>query len=113
VAGILLPPTLKPSLSQRSIFLFSDPNSPMNKSNSRKRPAGPPSQPPPSKHAASQEEEFIDEDVFLDENLISEDEESAILRDLEQRQDLASRLAKWNRPPLSQEYLSQSCSVRE
>ncbi|KAI9076550.1 hypothetical protein K1719_041536 [Acacia pycnantha] len=81
---------------------------------SRKRP------PPPSQHspanqpksqAFSQEDEFVDEDVFLDETLISEDEESIILRDIEQRQALASRIAKWTRPHLSSEYLLQSCSI--
>ncbi|KAI9076537.1 hypothetical protein K1719_041523 [Acacia pycnantha] len=51
------------------------------------------------------------EDVFLDETLISEDEESIILRDIEQRQALASRIAKWTRPHLSSEYLLQSCSI--
>lgn len=84
----------------------------MSNNASRKRPA-PPSQPPPTRQALSQEEEFVDEDVFLDETLISEDEESLILRDIEQRQSLASRLSKWTRPPLSSEYLSQSRSIRE
>ncbi|KAK2445058.1 recovery protein [Trifolium repens] len=84
----------------------------MNKTNSRKRSAPPPQPPPPTtKQALSQEEEFVDEDVFIDETLLSEDEESAILRDIEQRQALAARLAKWTRPPLSQEYLSQSRSI--
>ncbi|XP_058756521.1 DNA polymerase delta catalytic subunit-like [Vicia villosa] len=82
----------------------------MNKSNARKRPA-PPSQQPPTKQALAPEDEFVDEDVFLDETLISEDEESAILRDMEQRQALAARLSKWTRPPLSQDYVSQSCSI--
>ncbi|GAU19582.1 hypothetical protein TSUD_303940 [Trifolium subterraneum] len=84
----------------------------MNKTNSRKRSAPPPQPPPPTtKQALSQEEEFVDEDVFIDETLLSEDEESAILRDIEQRQALAARLAKWTRPSLSQEYLSQSRSI--
>ncbi|PNX63668.1 DNA polymerase delta catalytic subunit-like protein, partial [Trifolium pratense] len=84
----------------------------MNKNNSRKRSAPPPQPPPPkTKQALSLEEEFVDEDVFIDETLLSEDEESAILRDIEQRQALAARLAKWTRPPLSQEYLSQSRSI--
>ena len=82
----------------------------------RKRPP-PPSQPSPStqpkSQALSQEDDFVDEDVFLDETLISEDEESLILRDIEQRQALAFRLSKWTRPPLSHDYLSQSRSVRE
>lgn len=80
----------------------------------RKRPP-PPSQPPPANQpksqAFSQEEEFVDEDVFLDETLIPVDEETLILRDIEQRQALASRFAKWTRPHLSSEYLSQSCSI--
>lgn len=82
----------------------------------RKRPP-PTSQPSPANQPKSQalslEEDFVDEDVFLDETLISEDEESLILRDFEERQALTSRLAKWTRPRLSAEYLSQSCSVSE
>ncbi|KAI4317080.1 hypothetical protein L6164_024989 [Bauhinia variegata] len=80
----------------------------------RKRPS-PPFQPSPGPQpkiqAFSQEEELADEDLFRDETLICEDEESLILRDIEQRQTLASRLAKWTRPPLSSEYLSQSRSI--
>ncbi|TKY73810.1 DNA polymerase delta catalytic subunit [Spatholobus suberectus] len=83
----------------------------MSNNASRKRPAAP-SQPPPAKQAImSQEEEFMDEDVFLDETLVSEDEESLILRDIEERQALATRLSKWTRPPLSSDYVSQSRSV--
>ncbi|KAJ1401242.1 Ribonuclease H-like superfamily [Sesbania bispinosa] len=83
----------------------------MNNKANRKRQAPPPPQPSPARQALSQDEEFVDEDVFLDETLVSEDEESLILRDIEQRQALASRLSKWTRPPLSSEYLSQSRSV--
>ncbi|KAJ1391480.1 Ribonuclease H-like superfamily [Sesbania bispinosa] len=83
----------------------------MNNKTNRKRQAPPPPQPSPARQALSQDEEFVDEDVFLDETLVSEDEESLILRDIEQRQALASRLSKWTRPPLSSEYLSQSRSV--
>ncbi|XP_027357165.1 DNA polymerase delta catalytic subunit isoform X2 [Abrus precatorius] len=83
----------------------------MSTNANRKRPA-PPSQLPPAKQAlTTEEEDFVDEDVFLDETLVSEDEESLILRDIEQRQALASRLSKWTRPSLSPEYLSQSRSV--
>ncbi|KAF8011824.1 hypothetical protein BT93_I0077 [Corymbia citriodora subsp. variegata] len=59
------------------------------------------------------EEEFLDEDVYLDETLIpyDYDEESLILRDIEERQSLASRLAKWVRPPLSNGYVSQSKNI--
>ncbi|MED6216571.1 DNA polymerase delta catalytic subunit [Stylosanthes scabra] len=84
-------------------------------SGGRKRPAPPPSQPSPATQpktqALSQEDDFVDEDVFLAETLITEDEESLILRDIEQRQALANRLSKWTRPPLSSDYVSQSCSV--
>ncbi|XP_021675936.2 DNA polymerase delta catalytic subunit isoform X2 [Hevea brasiliensis] len=85
--------------------------------NTRKRPL-PTSQPTPSPPAAKQQattpavdDEFVDEDVFLDETLIAEDEENLILRDMEERQALASRLAKWSRPSLSHEYTSQSRSI--
>lgn len=85
----------------------------MNNKASRKR-AVPPPQPPPAKQALmTQEEEFMDEDVFLDETLVSEDEESLILRDIEQRHALASRLSKWTRPHLSAEYLNQTRGVGE
>lgn len=88
----------------------------MNKNNSKKRAAGPPQPQPPAKHQAmaptpALEDEFIDEDVFLDETLVGDDEEHLILRDMEERQALATRLAKWSRPPLSDSYVSQSCSV--
>ncbi|KAL5555418.1 hypothetical protein UlMin_037654 [Ulmus minor] len=86
----------------------------MKSGNTRKRPP-PQNQPspanPPKYQATSQEEEFLDEDVFLDETLITEDEESLILRDLEERQNLASRLAKWARPPLANDYVSGSRNV--
>lgn len=92
---------------------------PAMSSNTRKRPAPPPPQKPspaaqtPKHHAASQEDEFVDEDVYLDESetLILEDEE--ILRDIEDRRTVACRLAKWTRPPLSDAYVSQSRSVGE
>lgn len=73
---------------------------------------------PPSQQPAPRpplEEEFLDEDVYLDETLIpgddDHDEEYLILRDIEERQGLASRLSKWARPPLSDGYLSQSKNV--
>ncbi|XP_022132709.1 DNA polymerase delta catalytic subunit [Momordica charantia] len=49
------------------------------------------------------------DDVFLDETLL--DEDALILRDIDERLALASRLSKWTRPPLSQDYLSQSKSI--
>ncbi|XP_023636370.1 DNA polymerase delta catalytic subunit isoform X2 [Capsella rubella] len=89
--------------------------------NSRKRP--PPSNtPPPVKHRATAnstpspaigtlEDDFmVEEDVFLDEALLygDEDEESLILRDIEERE---SRSSAWARPPLSPAYLSNSQSI--
>ncbi|KAJ9704128.1 hypothetical protein PVL29_005424 [Vitis rotundifolia] len=80
----------------------------------KKRPQPPqpsPSQPQPKHQASSSPlaEEDLDEDVFLDETLILEDEH--ILRDIEDRRALASRLSKWARPPLSSAYLSSSQSI--
>ncbi|KAK7317849.1 hypothetical protein RJT34_02421 [Clitoria ternatea] len=40
----------------------------------------------------SQEEEFMNEDMFLDKALVSEDKESLILRNIEQRQALVAHL---------------------
>ncbi|KAI4310823.1 hypothetical protein MLD38_035775 [Melastoma candidum] len=93
---------------------------------SRKRP--PPAKSPafPSKHptppppSAPLNDDFLDEDVYLEETLIDaeEDEESLILRDLEEQHpgddaggDFASRLAKWARPPLSEGYVSQKENI--
>ncbi|KAF3440626.1 hypothetical protein FNV43_RR18910 [Rhamnella rubrinervis] len=85
------------------------------KAGTSKKRAPPPQQPPaanpPKYHAISQEDEFLDEDVFLDETLVSEDQDALILRDLEERQALATRLSKWLRPPLSDSFVSQSRSV--
>ncbi|KAH9717339.1 DNA polymerase delta catalytic subunit [Citrus sinensis] len=91
----------------------------MNRSNgsARKRPPPTPKESWPNKQQATTpttpviDDEFLDEDVFLDETLLPEDEESLILRDIEQRQDFASRLAKWARPPLSSAYVSQRQSI--
>ncbi|GAB4835573.1 DNA polymerase delta catalytic subunit [Ancistrocladus abbreviatus] len=78
----------------------------------KKRPATEQPSPAQSKYQAAMEDEDLDEDVFLEETL-NEDyaEESMILRDIEERQALASRLAKWARPPLSQAYISQSQNI--
>ncbi|CAK9171492.1 unnamed protein product [Ilex paraguariensis] len=87
----------------------------MNNGKSRKRPPPPtpqapsPQLPQQKQHAAMEEEE-MDEDVFLDETLLYE-EEAEVLRDLEDRQALSLRLRKWKRPELSQAYLSQSQSI--
>lgn len=91
--------------------------------NSKKRP--PPSNTPPAaKHRATSnptpspatgtlEDEFMEEDVFLDETLLygEEDEESLILRDMEEREAVSSRLSAWARPSLSPAYLSNSQSI--
>ncbi|KAH9668770.1 DNA polymerase delta catalytic subunit [Citrus sinensis] len=95
------------------------PSQQMNRSNgsARKRPPPTPKESWPNKQQATTpttpviDDEFLDEDVFLDETLLPEDEESLILRDIEQRQDFASRLAKWARPPLSSGYVSQCQSI--
>ncbi|KAL0863005.1 hypothetical protein Bca101_042123 [Brassica carinata] len=85
--------------------------------NSKKRP--PPSTTlPPGKHratatptpsavAGSLEDEFVDEDVFVDEV----DEESLILRDMEEREAVSARSSTWARPPLSPAYLANSQSI--
>ncbi|CAN8251712.1 unnamed protein product [Cochlearia groenlandica] len=95
----------------------------MNKGgNNKKRP--PPSHTPPAgKHRATGnstpspaigtlEDEFVDEDVFMDEEALGEDdEESLILRDMEEREAVSARSSTWVRPPLSPEYLSDSHSI--
>lgn len=59
-----------------------------------------------------EEEEEMDEDVFLDEALLHDMEESSqLLRDMEEREALASRLSKWKRPALSPAYLSHSKNI--
>ncbi|KAB5556432.1 hypothetical protein DKX38_007341 [Salix brachista] len=78
----------------------------------RKRPPSTPQPPrssPAVKHQAISptDEEFLDEDVFLDETLIAEDEENLN----KERQVLTSRLSKWARPKLSDGYVSQSQSI--
>ncbi|KAM7256627.1 hypothetical protein ACFE04_012368 [Oxalis oulophora] len=85
--------------------------------NPRKRPspATPHHAPPPKQQATMKtptvDDEFMDEDVFLEETLIKEDEEALILRHLEEREAFASRLSKWARPLLSAGYVSQTESV--
>lgn len=87
----------------------------MNNGGRKRPPPQPQPQPmpanPPKHHAASQEDDFVDEDVFLDETLVAEDEDSLILRDLEERGALASRLSRWARPALSADYASASGNV--
>ncbi|KAL7255247.1 hypothetical protein ACSBR1_009413 [Camellia fascicularis] len=89
----------------------------MNDGNNNKKKRSQPSsdhrqQPPqqqPQKQRAAMEEEDMDEDVFLDETLY--EEESQVLRDMEEQQALSSRLFKWKRPALSQPYQSQSQGI--
>ncbi|TVU48426.1 hypothetical protein EJB05_08062, partial [Eragrostis curvula] len=59
---------------------------------------GTPQPPPPSVAAAAAEEDMMDEDVFLDESILAEDE--AALQMLQRDEALASRLSRWKRPPL-------------
>ncbi|VVB18030.1 unnamed protein product [Arabis nemorensis] len=91
--------------------------------NPKKRP--PPSHTPPArKHRATGnptpsptietlEDEFVDEDVFMDEALVlgEEDEESLILRDMEEREEVSARSSTWSPPPLSPAFLSNSESI--
>ncbi|XP_058186536.1 DNA polymerase delta catalytic subunit [Rhododendron vialii] len=93
----------------------------MNNGSSKKRPSpasAPATHPPPQQqhqkkhHLAMEEEEEMDEDVFLDETLLHDMEESSqLLRDMEEREALASRLSKWKRPALSPAYLSHSKNI--
>lgn len=99
------------------------PGQQMNRNNGSARKRQPPPTTPtpkesrPNKQQATTpttpviDDEFLDEDVFLDE--VPEDEESLILRDIEQRQGFASRLSKWVRPPLSSAYVPQSQGISE
>uniref|UniRef100_A0A5B7C8V6 DNA polymerase n=1 Tax=Davidia involucrata TaxID=16924 RepID=A0A5B7C8V6_DAVIN len=73
-------------------------------------PSGQQQQQQKQKHHAVMEEEEMDEDVFLDQTLLDE-EESLVLRDMDERQALATRLSKWKRPSLSQAYQSQSQDI--
>lgn len=50
----------------------------------------------------------MDEDFFLEETLIRDEE---ILRNEEASLALSSRLSKWKRPPLSPSYLSLSQNI--
>lgn len=88
----------------------------MNNGKSKKRaaPAPPAKTPPVKQHATTdiEEDEMLDEDVFLDETLLY-DEEEMLMRDMDEREAVASRLAKWKRPALSPAYLSQSTNICE
>ncbi|CAL5323978.1 unnamed protein product [Camellia sinensis] len=103
------------SLSHTSLIYLQ--STAMNDSNNNKKKRSQPSsdhrqqtpQQQPQKHRAAMEEEDMDEDVFLDETLY--EEESQVLRDMEEQQALSSRLFKWKRPALSQPYQSQSQSI--
>ncbi|VFQ91089.1 unnamed protein product [Cuscuta campestris] len=86
----------------------------MKGANARKRQpslATPSPQQQQKKYHAAMEEEDVDEDIFIDETLLQYDEDSQVLRELEEKHALADRLCKWKRPPLSQAYLSQSQSI--
>lgn len=87
----------------------------MSSGNPRKRPQSAPAPSPQlqKKQQAAVEEEDVDEDIFLEETLLQYDEDSQVLRELEEQSALAERLRKWKRPQLSQAYLSQSQSVGE
>lgn len=57
------------------------------------------------------EEEDLDEDVFLEETLLQYEEDSQVLRELEESNAINERLQKWKRPPLSQAYIAQTQSI--
>ncbi|CAH9062009.1 unnamed protein product [Cuscuta europaea] len=85
----------------------------MKAANARKRPPSAvtpsPQQQQKKQHAAVEED--VDEDIFLEETLLQYDEDTQVLRELEEKHALAERLCKWKRPQLSQAYLSQSQSI--
>ena len=64
-----------------------------------------PQPPPPA--AAAAEEDMMDEDVFLDESILAEDEAALLM--LQRDEALASRLARWKRPALPAD-LAAGCS---
>lgn len=80
----------------------------------RRAPAAPSPMNPPKKAHPQEEEDEMDEDVYLDETLVRvHDEEEMILRDSQVFESLAACLSRWKRPPLSQAYLSHSQAVGE
>lgn len=80
----------------------------------RRAPAAPSPMNPPKKAHPQEEEEEMDEDVYLDETLLQvQDEEEMLLRDSQVFESLAACLSRWKRPPLSQAYLSHSQAVGE
>ncbi|CAH9112554.1 unnamed protein product [Cuscuta epithymum] len=85
----------------------------MKAANARKRPpsAVTPSPQQQQKKQHATVEEDVDEDIFLEETLLQYDEDTQVLRELEEKHAIAERLCKWKRPPLSQAYLSQSQSI--
>ncbi|CAH9127494.1 unnamed protein product [Cuscuta epithymum] len=85
----------------------------MKAANARKRPpsAVTPSPQQQQKKQHATVEEDVDEDIFLEETLLQYDEDTQVLRELEEKHALAERLCKWKRPLLSQAYLSQSQSI--
>uniref|UniRef100_A0A804P190 DNA polymerase n=1 Tax=Zea mays TaxID=4577 RepID=A0A804P190_MAIZE len=68
---------------------------------------GTPHVPPPASAAAAVEEDMMDEDVFLDESILAEDEAALLM--LQRDEALASRLARWKRPAIPTD-LAAGCS---
>lgn len=68
---------------------------------------GTPHVPPPASAAAAGEEDMMDEDVFLDESILAEDEAALLM--LQRDEALASRLARWKRPAIPTD-LAAGCS---
>ncbi|XP_058089815.1 DNA polymerase delta catalytic subunit isoform X2 [Magnolia sinica] len=93
-----------------------------NGSSSKRRAPPPPSAPNASKRfqpqqqqqrpqstvTMAEDEEMMDEDVYLEETLLQDEE---FLHDEEALRALSSRLSKWKRPPLPPSYVSQSQSI--
>lgn len=99
------------SLISLSLFVCVSIVAAMNGGNSKKRTA-PQQQPSPAqqKHHAAMEEEEFDEDVYYSQDGLI-DEDTQILRDIEERSAKKLRLSKWARPQLSESYKSQSQSI--
>ncbi|KAL2941770.1 DNA polymerase delta catalytic subunit [Bienertia sinuspersici] len=86
----------------------------MNGGKKRKAPSPPQQQKQPSpvlqKHNDPMDEDEFDVDVYLQEDELI-DEDTRILRDIEQRSAKLARLSKWARPALSHSYISQSQNI--
>ncbi|KAF8730938.1 hypothetical protein HU200_016812 [Digitaria exilis] len=85
------------------------PSAPSGAAAKRAHPSpGTPQPPPPAAAAAAPlEEDMMDEDVFLDDCILAEDEAALLM--IQRDEALASRLARWKRPALPAD-LATGCS---